>query len=253
MSRELRLRALGGMPPILPGDDLAGALLGAAAREGIALAGGVLVVCQKVVSKQEGRVVALAGVEPSEQALRIAAEDGKDPRHIEVILRETARVVRRGHGVLIVETRHGLVCANAGVDLSNAPEDGTAVLLPVDPDASARRLRAALLARGGAEPLGVVVSDTFGRAWREGLVDVCIGCAGLRALADLRGSADLRGRELTVTVTATADQLAAAAGLLMAKAAGLPAVWIDGVEGVVAFGEGDSRALLRDARLDLFR
>jgi coenzyme F420-0:L-glutamate ligase/coenzyme F420-1:gamma-L-glutamate ligase len=253
VSAALRLRALRGVPLIRPGDDLAGALLAAARREDVALAGGVLVVCQKVVSKQEGRVVALADADPSEEARRIAAEDGKDPRHVEVILRETARVVRRGHGVLVTETRHGFVCANAGVDLSNAPADGMAVLLPEDPDASARRLRAALLAGGAAEPLGVIVSDTFGRAWREGLVDVAIGCAGVRPLADLRGSADLRGRELAVTVTATADQLAAAAGLLMAKAAAVPAVWIDGVEGIVAFGEGDARALLRDARLDLFR
>ena len=253
MSAALRLRALRGLPLVRPGDDLAGALLDAARRDGLAFSGGVLVVCQKVVSKQEGRVVALVDVAPSEEARRIAAEDGKDPRHVEVILRETARVVRRGHGVLITETRHGFVCANAGVDLSNAPADGMAVLLPLDPDASARRLRTELLARGGAEPLAVVVSDTFGRAWREGLVDVAIGCAGLRPLADLRGSADLSGRELTVTVTATADQLAAAAGLLMAKAAGVPAVWIDGVEGVVAFGDGDTRALLRDAGLDLFR
>jgi coenzyme F420-0:L-glutamate ligase/coenzyme F420-1:gamma-L-glutamate ligase len=253
MSAPLRLRALRGLPLVQPGDDLAGALLEAARREGFPFAGGVLVVCQKVVSKQEGRVVALADVEPSPEARRLAAEDGKDPRHQEVILRETARVVRRGHGVLITETRHGFVCANAGVDLSNAPADGVAVLLPVDPDASARRLRAELLARGAAEPLGLIVSDTFGRAWREGLVDVAIGVAGLRPLADLRGSADLRGRELTVTVTATADQLAAAAGLLMAKAAGVPAVWIDGVEGLVGFGEGETRSLLRDARLDLFR
>jgi coenzyme F420-0:L-glutamate ligase/coenzyme F420-1:gamma-L-glutamate ligase len=253
VSAPLRLHPLRGIPLVAPGDDLAGALAAAARREGLALARGVLVVCQKVVSKQEGRIVALADVEPSEEARRIAAEDGKDPRHVEVILRETARVVRRGHGVLITETRHGFVCANAGVDLSNAPADGVAVLLPADPDASARRLRGELLARGAAEPLGVVVSDTFGRAWREGLVDVAIGVAGLRALADLRGSTDLRGRELTVTVTATADQLAAAAGLLMAKAAGVPAVWIDGVDDLVAFGDGDSRALLRDARLDLFR
>jgi len=253
VSGALRLRALRGVPMIGPGDDLAGALADAAAREGIALAGGVLVVCQKVVSKQEGRLVALADVEPSAQARRIAAEDGKDPRHVEVILRETARIVRRGHGVLVCETRHGFVCANAGVDLSNAPADGVAVLLPEDPDASARRLRDGLLARGAREPLAVVVSDTFGRAWREGLVDVAIGCAGLAPLADLRGSADLRGRALTVTVNASADQLAAAAGLLMPKAAGVPAVWIDGVEGAVAFGDGSARALLRDPRLDLFR
>jgi coenzyme F420-0:L-glutamate ligase/coenzyme F420-1:gamma-L-glutamate ligase len=250
VSGALRLSGLPGLPAIAPGDDLAGAISAAAARAGVALRGGVLVVCQKVVSKQEGRLVALASVEPSAEAARIAAEDGKDPRQVEVILRETRRVVRRGRGVLICETHHGLVCANAGVDLSNAPADGVAVLLPVDPDASARRLRGELLARGAAEPLGVVVSDTFGRPWREGLVDVAIGCAGLRPLDDWRGRADLRGRELTVTVNASADQLAAAAGLLMGKDAGVPAVW---VEGFAVHGDGSARELLRPPESDLFR
>jgi coenzyme F420-0:L-glutamate ligase/coenzyme F420-1:gamma-L-glutamate ligase len=250
MSTELRLRPLPGVPRIGAGDDLAGALAAAAQRGGMALRAGVLVVCQKVVSKQEGRVVDLASVAPGAEAARIAAEDGKDARQIEVILRETKRIVRRGHGVLITETHHGFVCANAGVDLSNAPADGHAVLLPVDPDASARRLRAELLARGAAEPLGVVVSDTFGRAWREGLVDVAIGCAGFRPLDDWRGRADLRGRELTVTVNATADQLAAAAGLLMAKDAGIPAVFC---EGVTLSGDGTAQELVRNSAIDLFR
>jgi coenzyme F420-0:L-glutamate ligase/coenzyme F420-1:gamma-L-glutamate ligase len=247
---ELRLRGLRGVPAIAPGDDLAGALGEAARTGGVALRGGALVVCQKVVSKQEGRLVRLAEVEPSAEAERIAREDGKDPRQVELVLRETRRVVRRGRGVLICETHHGFVCANAGVDLSNAPADGVAVLLPVDPDASARRLRGELLARGAGEPLAVIVSDTFGRPWREGLVDVAIGCAGLRPLDDWRGRRDLRGRELTVTVNAAADQLAAAAGLLMAKDAGIPAVWI---EGPLPFGEGSARALIRPATSDLFR
>ena len=250
MSGDIRLRPLLGVPRIAAGDDLAGALAAAAQRSQVALRGGVLVVCQKVVSKQEGRVVDLASITPSAEAARIAAEDGKDPRQIEVILRETRRVVRRGHGVLITETHHGFVCANAGVDLSNAPADGYAVLLPVDPDASARRLRAELLARGADEPLGVVISDTFGRPWREGLVDVAIGSAGFRPLDDWRGRADLRGRELTVTVNATADQLAAAAGLLMAKDAGIPAVLC---EGVTLEGDGTAQELVRKAAIDLFR
>lgn len=250
MTGEIRLRGLPGMPRIVPGDDLAGLLADAARRAGVALRGGVLVVCQKVVSKQEGRVIELAEIAPSEEAWRIAREDEKDPRQIEVILRETKRIVRRGHGVLIAETHHGFVCANAGVDLSNAPADGFAVLLPIDPDASARRLRGELLARGGGEPFGVVVSDTFGRPWREGLVDVAIGCAGLRPLDDWRGRADLRGRELSVTVTATADQLAAAAGLLMAKDAGIPAVW---AEGVAVIGDGSAQELVRKSAIDLFR
>ena len=250
MSDDIRLRPLLGVPRIAAGDDLAGALAAAAQRSQVALRGAVLVVCQKVVSKQEGRVVDLASITPSAEAARIAAEDGKDPRQIEVILRETRRVVRRGHGVLITETHHGFVCANAGVDLSNAPADGYAVLLPVDPDASARRLRAELLARGADEPLGVVISDTFGRPWREGLVDVAIGSAGFRPLDDWRGRADLRGRELTVTVNATADQLAAAAGLLMAKDAGIPAVLC---EGVTLEGDGTAQELVRKAAIDLFR
>jgi coenzyme F420-0:L-glutamate ligase/coenzyme F420-1:gamma-L-glutamate ligase len=247
---ELRLRALTGVPAIAPGDDLAAALADAARAGGVALRGGALVVCQKVVSKQEGRLARLAEVEPSAEAARIGREDGKDARQVELVLRETRRVVRRGHGVLICETHHGFVCANAGVDLSNAPAEGVAVLLPLDPDASARRLRAELLARGAGEPLAVIVSDTFGRPWREGLVDVAIGCAGLRPLEDWRGRRDLRGRELAVTVNAAADQLAAAAGLLMAKDAGIPAVWI---EGPLPFGEGSARDLLRPPATDLFR
>jgi coenzyme F420-0:L-glutamate ligase / coenzyme F420-1:gamma-L-glutamate ligase len=246
---RVQLAPLRGVPPVQPGDPLAELLRAAAEPSGVTLSGGVLVVCQKVVSKAEGRLVRLADVEPSEQARRIAAEDAKDPRHVEVVLRETARLVRRGHGVLICETRHGFVCANAGVDLSNAPAEDVAVLLPVDPDASARALRDALCA-AGAGPLAVIVSDTFGRPWREGLVDQAIGCAGIAPIADLRGRPDWAGRELQVTATATADQLAAAAGLLMVKDAGIPAVWI---EGVGFEGDGRIRDTLRDPASDLFR
>jgi coenzyme F420-0:L-glutamate ligase/coenzyme F420-1:gamma-L-glutamate ligase len=249
MSAPLRLAPLPGVPSVAPGDDLAALLAAAAAAARVRLAGGVLVVCQKVVSKAEGRILALRDVEPSPEARRIAAEDGKDPRHVEAVLRETRRIVRRGHGVLIVETVHGFVCANAGVDLSNAPGEDVVVLLPVDPDASARRLRDALRARG-AGPLAVVVSDTFGRPWREGLVDVAIGSAGIAPLEDLRGTPDLAGRPLQMTALATVDQLAAAAGILMRKAAGIPAVWIEGVE---PRGDGRVRDLLRRPQDDLFR
>jgi coenzyme F420-0:L-glutamate ligase/coenzyme F420-1:gamma-L-glutamate ligase len=245
----LRVLPLPGIPSVQPGDDLAGLLRESAERAGVGLRDGVLVVCQKVVSKAEGRLVSLASVEPSEQAIAIAAEDDKDPRHVEVVLRETARIVRRGHGVVICETHHGFVCANAGVDLSNSTQEGVAVLLPVDPDGSAARLRAELLPAGGGR-LAVIVSDTFGRPWREGLVDMAIGCAGMRPIDDLRGRLDLAGRELTVTTTATADQLAAAAGLLMLKDAGIPAVWIDGIS---PEGEGGVAEMLRDPQLDLFR
>ncbi len=245
----LRLVPLPGIPQVAPGDDLAVLLRAAAERAGVALRGGVLVVCQKIVSKAEGRLVAFADVVPSEQALQIAAEDDKDPRHVEVILGETRRIVRRGHAVMICETHHGFVCANAGVDLSNSTDDDVAVLLPVDPDASAERLRAELRAAGGGA-LAVIVSDTFGRPWREGLVDMAIGCAGMLPIDDVRGRLDLRGRELTVTAMATADQLAAAAGLLMVKDAGVPAVW---VEGLSLSGEGRLSETLRDSQLDLFR
>jgi len=246
---RLALRALEGMPEVRPGDDLAALLARSATQSGIALERGTLVVCQKVVSKAEGRLVALADVAPSELAREIAREHAKDPRHIEVVLRETKRIVRRGRGVLICETAHGFVCANAGVDLSNAPGEDVAVLLPIDPDASAARLRAQLLALG-ARDVALIVSDTFGRPWRDGLVDVAIGSAGLRALEDERGSRDRAGRELQVTAMATPDQLAAAAGLLMQKASGIAAVFVDGV---APNGEGRVRDLLRDPATDLFR
>jgi len=246
---EIRLLPLAGLPQVQAGDDLASLLRAAAEQASLRFAGGVLVVCQKVVSKAEGRIAPLAGVEPSAEARRIAAEDGKDPRQVELILRETTRVVRRGHGVMICQTRHGFVCANAGVDLSNAPGPDVAVLLPLDPDASAAALRDALLA-AGAGPLAVIVSDTFGRPWREGLVDVAIGCAGIAPIDDQRGSADWTGRRLQVTATATADQLAAAAGLLMRKDAGVAAVWI---EGFTPRGEGELGQILRAPETDLFR
>jgi coenzyme F420-0:L-glutamate ligase/coenzyme F420-1:gamma-L-glutamate ligase len=244
----LRLVPLTGIPRVEKGVDLARAIVEAAERCEVRLEQGHLVVCQKVVSKAEGRVVDLADVTPSEQARRIAAEESKDPRQVELVLRESQRIVRRGHGVIVCETRHGFVCANAGVDLSNAPGEHQAVLLPEDPDASAARLRDALLALG-AGPLGVIISDTFGRPWREGLVDVAIGCAGFAPISDQRGTRDLAGRELQVTATATADQLAAAAGLLMPKDAGVPAVWI---EGVALDGDGTVRGTLRDRATDLF-
>jgi coenzyme F420-0:L-glutamate ligase/coenzyme F420-1:gamma-L-glutamate ligase len=237
---ELRLRALEGLPEIPPGDDLAARL----AR--LVPAGpGILVVAQKVVSKAEGRLIALADVEPSERAIALAREIGKEPRHTELVLREAKRVVRTAPGVLITETRHGLVCANSGVDLSNSPGDEVAVLLPLDPDASAERIRAAL-----GPGRAVIISDTFGRPWREGLVDVAIGVAGLAPLKSYIGETDRAGRELQVTVMARADQIAAAAGILMEKEAGTPAVW---VEGVAIEGKGSLRDLLRDASRDLFR
>jgi len=246
----IRLVALPGIPAVRPGDDLPALIRAAAQRASIALTAGALVVAQKIVSKAEGRVVALSDVTPSAETARLAAEDGRDPRQLELVLRESARIVRRGHGVVISETKHGFVCANAGVDLSNTPAPDTAVLLPLDPDASARALRNSLLDDGATLPFAVIISDTFGRPWREGLVDVALGSAGIEPICDLRGSADLGGRELRDTATATADQLAAAAGLLMRKNAGTPAVWI---EGIAIEGDGDIRDTLRDPATDLFR
>jgi coenzyme F420-0:L-glutamate ligase/coenzyme F420-1:gamma-L-glutamate ligase len=249
MSDAITLTPLRGLPEVTPGADLAALVREAGARAGITLRDGVLCVCQKIISKAEGALIDLRTLEPRPEAIAIAAEDEKDPRHIELILRESVRTVRRAKYVLITETIHGFVCANAGVDLSNAPDDHTAVILPRDPDASARRLREGLLAAGDG-PLAVVVTDTFGRPWREGLVDVALGVAGIAPLDDLRGSTDRRGRELQVTIPATADALAAAAGLLMKKADGVPAVWITGVE---LRGDGSARQLIRDSKLDLFR
>jgi len=248
---RVTLHPLHGLPEIEPGVDLPGLLHDAAEAAGRPLEGGILVVCQKIVSKWEGRVVPLAGIEPRDEAREWAAKYDKDPRQVELVFRESARIVRRGPGILICETRHGYVCANAGVDLSNAGGEDRAVLLPEDCNASARRIRQALLERTGrSDGLGVVVSDTFGRPWREGLVDVALGSAGFAPIRDDRGSLDRGGRELVVTQPATADQLAAAAGLLMWKAAGVPAVF---VEGFPVEGDGDVTALLRDPSTDLFR
>jgi len=243
-----------GLPMIQPGDDL-GALLGDAidaARVGVK-PGDVLAVCQKVVSKAEGAVVALADVVPSSFAEQLASrtEGGKDPRAMEVVLRETNRIVRMDRGHVICETRHGWVCANAGVDESNGVDTGVLTLLPPDADASAERLRAALAARFGVA-LAVVVTDTFGRPWREGLVEVALGCAGMDPLLDLRGRADLAGRTLHHTVVALADEVAAAAGLVMEKDSAVAAALVRGVRYTPGAGGAASR-LVRRPEFDLFR
>ncbi len=247
--KRLTLVPLAGVPRIAHGDDLPQLLSEAAAREKIALEDGVLVVCQKIISLAEGQTVDLSEVEPSARAIDFAEKYDKDARQVEVVLQQSKRIVREGPGILICETQHGFVCANAGVDRSNAPGPDIAILLPVDPDASAARLRDGLEARG-ARNLAVIVSDTFGRPWREGLVDIAIGSAGIAPTADLRGELDLSGRPLEVTTPATADQLAAAAGILMVKNAGVPAVWIDGIR---PSGDGRIHETLRDSAQDLFR
>ena len=246
--REVRILALAGLPELTPEHDL-GALLARAADEVDGLEDGdVVVVAQKAVSKVEGRVVELATVEPSARALELAGREG-DPRHMEVILRESREVLRSRPPLVIAETHHGFVCASAGVDASNAPADEVLVLLPVDPDASARALceRLRVLAN---RTVGVVVSDSFGRAWRQGTTDVALGVAGITPLRDLRGATDARGRELRSTVIAVADELAGAAELVMGKADGVPAAIVRGLD---LAGAGTGRELVMPREQDLFR
>ena len=252
MAAAITAVALDGLPEIRAGDDPAG-LIAAAMPADAPAASDVLVVAHKFISKAEGRTRALSEVAVSERARSLAAELDKDPRHVQVVLDETRAVRRATRGVLISETHHGFVCANAGVDASNAPDDDTVILLPVDPDDSARRLRAGLRARLGVAP-AVLITDSFGRAWRHGQVDVAIGCAGLAPLDDWRGRADARGRELRATWIAVADELAAAADLARVKDGMQPAVLITGVERHVRTDDGPGAiALLRDAATDLFR
>ena len=232
-----------GLPEVREGDDLAELIAAAADLED----GDVVVVAHKVVSKAEGRVVRLAEVEPSAQARDLAADE--DPRRLEVILRESARIVRTRPPLVIAETRHGFVCASAGVDASNAPEADTVVLLPEDSDASAARLRDRLRELTGAD-VAVIVSDSFGRAWRQGTTDVAIGCAGLRPLLDFHGKRDAAGYELHATVIAVADELAGAAELVKGKLDGVPVAVVRGFD---RRGEGTAREVVMPPERDLFR
>jgi coenzyme F420-0:L-glutamate ligase / coenzyme F420-1:gamma-L-glutamate ligase len=241
---NLVLRGLGYDDEIRPGDDLA-AIVSAPGPD--LIDGDVVVVSHKAVSKAEGRIVDLREIEPSERAREIAA-DGGDPRHIEVILRESKRVVRRRGTLLICETHHGFVCASAGVDRSNAPGVDQAVLLPVDPDASAARLRAALEERFGVQ-LAVVVADTMGRPLRNGIVGTAIGVSGLAPLRALQGDVDPAGYVLRTTQVAVADELAAAADLVLGKLERVPAVLVRGWR---PEGEGSAGELVREAERDLF-
>jgi coenzyme F420-0:L-glutamate ligase / coenzyme F420-1:gamma-L-glutamate ligase len=234
---------LEGMPEVEEGADIGALVAEVAALED----GDVVVVAQKAVSKAEGRVVRLADLEPSEVARSLAADD--DPRRLEAILRESARIVRSRPPLVIAETRHGFVCASAGVDASNAPEPGTLVLLPLDPDASAERLRARLAELTG-HTVGVVVSDSFGRAWRQGTTDVAIGAAGIVTLLDLRGRRDPVGYELHATTIALADEIAGAAELVMGKTRDIPGAVVRGLD---VAGEGKARDLVMPAERDLFR
>ncbi|HET9490940.1 MAG TPA: coenzyme F420-0:L-glutamate ligase [Methylomirabilota bacterium] len=239
-----------GIPEVRPGDDLGRLVVESADRQGTPLRDGdLLVVGQKVVSKAEGRLVRLSDVSPSPAAITMATQLGRDPRLVEVILRESRRIVRMDRGVFIAETHHGWVCANAGVDQSNVEPDCVA-LLPEDPDRSARRLREAIRGAAGID-LAVIIADTFGRPWREGLTNVAIGVSGMAPLRSYLGYKDQAGRALQATILAVADEVTGAAELVMGKLDRVPVAIVRGLR--VAPGEEGSKPLLRDPARDLFR
>jgi len=245
MSQELRVLPVQGMPEVREGDQV-GKLI---AERVELLDGDIVVISQKIVSKAEGRVVRLDSVTPSEQAHELAKKLGREPELVELVLSESREVLREER-VLITETHHGFVCANAGIDTSNLPEDGTVCLLPKDPDASTRRIRAEIA--GG--PVGIVIADSFGRAWRLGQTEVAIGCAGLNPFDDWRGRGDANGRELSATVIAIADEVAAAADLVRGKDEGVPVVVVRGLGRYVVPEDGPGAAALRRPPAeDLFR
>ena len=247
----LSLFVIPGLPEIRKGDDLPKLVVEAARNAGTQFASGdVIVIAQKIVSKSEGSTEQLSAVKPSAEATSIAQTMKNDPRLIEIVLRESRRIVRKGAHALIVETHHGFVCANAGVDRSNVPGDEVVTLLPRNPDNSARLLAAALRRHAGKR-LAVIISDTFGRPWRLGLTNVAIGAAGVPALLDLRGMRDRSGKPLHATILAVADELAAAAGLLMGKAAGTPVVVIRGYRYRPV--QQPAASMIRPASEDLFR
>jgi coenzyme F420-0:L-glutamate ligase / coenzyme F420-1:gamma-L-glutamate ligase len=242
---SLQVLAIEGLPEIEAGARI-GEIL---AASGKLLEGDVVVVSQKVVSKAEGRLRRLSDVEPGQEARELGARLDKDPALVELILAESRQVLRAERGILITETHHGFVCANAGIDSSNLPETGTVSLLPEDPDRSARRIRAEI-----GLGVGVIVADSFGRAWRIGQVEVAIGCAGLRPLDDWRGRSDADGRELAATMIAVADQAAAAADLVRDKASRVPAAIVRGLAAHLGDDDGPGAAVLRRPRAeDLFR
>jgi coenzyme F420-0:L-glutamate ligase / coenzyme F420-1:gamma-L-glutamate ligase len=248
---SVTLMAIEGLPMIGRGDDLPRLIANAIGSKGLRLQhGDILTVCQKIVSKAEGRIVSLKEIEPSPLARQFAARWDKDPREVELVMRQTNRIVRMDNAVLIVETGPGWVCANAGIDQSNSLEDDIAILLPEDADASALRIREGLKTITSAD-VAVLITDTFGRPWRDGLTEVCIGIAGIEPLLDMRGTTDLGGRELHHTVIAVADELAAAAGLMMPKASAVPAVLIRGYQFKPAVAS--AKSLIRPAASDLFR
>jgi coenzyme F420-0:L-glutamate ligase/coenzyme F420-1:gamma-L-glutamate ligase len=248
---ELRIIGLPGIPIVTPGMDLAALIQQAATAAPLPLqAGDILVVTQKVVSKAEGHLIHLKDVTPSPLAKNFAQQWGKDPRHVEVVLQQSRRIVKMDRGVLITETHHGFICANAGVDQSNIEGEEVVAVLPPDPDASARAIRQALRERLGCD-VAVIISDTFGRPWRHGLVNIAIGLSGIEAIKDYTGQLDAQGYELRVTALAIADELAAAAELVMNKLDNVPVAVIRGYE--YPRGEGSLAQLIRAAERDLFR
>lgn len=246
--KKLEVIPVGGIPEVRPGDDLAETILQIAGNQ--LRPGDILVVTHKVVSKAEGRLVDLRTVEPSTLAKGFATHYGKDPRQIEVVLRESRRIVRMDRGIIISETHHGFVCANAGVDASNVPGDDRVCLLPLDPDGSARRLRETLTARLGLD-LAVVITDSFGRAWRHGITDIAIGLAGMNPVADYRGQYDPHGYPLEASVLAPADEIAGAAELVMGKTDGVPLAIVRGYEYEPA--PGSAADLIMPPERDMFR
>lgn len=248
---EVRIITIEGIPEVHPGDDLAALIIDCVRAQGLAFEDGdIVVVTQKVVSKAEGRIVDLNDVEPGEFAREIAERWEKDARVVETVLRESARVVRMDHGIMICETKHGFICANAGVDSSNVEQLGTVALLPVDSDVSAAAMRARI-ERDAGVPVAVIVTDTFGRPWREGHVNFAIGVSGMLPVRDYAGQVDPAGYELRVTQMAVADEIAAAAELAHGKLDRVPVALVRGYP--YPRGDGSSRNLLRDPEKDLFR
>jgi len=246
--KGLKILPVDGVPEVRPGDDLPALIF--AAAQGLFRSGDIMVVTHKIVSKAEGRLVNLGIVEPSAFAKEFAVRYEKDPRQVEVVLRESRRIVRMDRGIIISETHHGFVCANAGVDASNVPGDDTVCLLPLDPDASAARLQSNLFSRTGSE-IAVIISDSFGRAWRQGITNVAVGVAGMNPLADYRGETDPHGHPLTASILAVADELAATAELVMGKTAGIPVAIVRGYP--YQRGSGTGKDLLMEPERDLFR
>ncbi|WP_119067209.1 coenzyme F420-0:L-glutamate ligase [Rubrobacter indicoceani] len=249
MNGGIHILPVARMPEVRPGDDLNEAILNSAGND--LRDGDILIVTHKVISKAEGRLVALADVEPSPFARDFAARNGKDARQVEVVLRESKRIVRMVGGLIIAETRHGFICANAGVDASNVPGNDTVCLLPEDPDASARRILAAVKDRLGLSRVAVIATDSFGRPWRAGITNIAVGVAGISPLTDYRGGKDPHGYDLEASVLAVADELAAASELVMNKVDAVPAAIVRGYPFKAA--EGSATELVMPPERDLFR